>query len=315
MAGGGCRDDELFEQSIALVQHLTLSMPSSSSSIPATGVALDSSIGVRDRPLHTRSISYRRGMSRTPRQRQMKRSIAVVAALGLLVGACGSDDEAAPTTAAGESTETTGTPPDDTTGAVSTTDQSDGSTDEGAVAAAGAIRSLDDIPDECLAEMADFLRAIEPIVSATDWETATLTDFEQIAGEFEAIGNEFDASSESLGCNDLDFVDDNESDLLAEFAKDKAPGTVGFLEFISALGSIGSSGDDGGASGSGAGALETCAEGIEFVQGLVDNYDSLADVPAAELVKFAQISSIYLTCTPEQLDFFDSDEVVAFIEG
>ena len=265
----------------------------------------------------------------------MKRSIAVVAALGLLLGACGSGDEAAPSTSAGASPQTTTTPSDDTTDSASTTDQSDGSADNGddvstsdnagsddgsdpggAVSAAGPIRSLDDIPDECLAEMADFLREIEPIVSDIDWQTATLTDFERISGEFEAIANGFDASSESLGCNDLDFVSDNESELLTEFAKDKAPGTVGFLEFISALGSIGSSGDDGGgAIGSGDDAMETCAEGIEFVQGLLDNYDSLADVPAAELMKFTQISSLYLTCTPEQLAFFDSDEVAAFLGG
>jgi len=254
----------------------------------------------------------------------MKRIIAAVAALGLLAGACGSGDEAAPNTTAEASDGSIEAPSDDVTDDAPTTDESDGSTagtdgadssdDGGDVADAGPIRSLDDIPEVCLTQMADFLREIEPIVSQIDWQTATLADFEEVSGEFEAISDEFDASSESLGCNDLDFVDQNESDLLTDFAKNQAPGTVGFLEFISSLSSIGSPGSDGSDSAPD-GAFATCDEGIDFVRGLLDDYDSFADVPAAELVKFSQISSLYLTCTPEQLEFFDSDEFLAFLEG
>ena len=263
----------------------------------------------------------------------MKRTIAGIAVLGLLVGACGSGDDDAQSDSAGASTETTGgdeTPPSDDSAAGQTTEggSSDDSTsgesaggsddtgsgDTGDVVDAETIRSLSDIPQVCLDQMADFLREIEPVVSSIDWRSATLADFENIAEDFQSIADDFEASSEINGCNDLDFVDENESEILQEFASDEAPGTVGFLEFLAVLGS---SVDDGsGESGSAGGAaFESCADGIAFVQNLMDTYDSFADVPATELMKFSQISTLYLTCTPEELEFFDSGELDAFLAG
>ena len=260
-----------------------------------------------------------------------------LAALGLVVGACGGGDDAStPDDAAdvstdvsvepsGEVTEepTAGDEPtaDDPTDGESTADEMTGDTademtgdDEADDTGGGTeIRSMNDVPQECRDEMARFLREVEPIVSSIDWENASFSDFEGISDDFEAISDDFEASSASAGCDDLDFVGENETELLIEFARDEAPGTVPFLEFISVLSEAATPGGDGGsASGD---ALESCDDAIAWIEGLLAEYDSFADVPAAELLQFTQLSSLFGTCSPEQLAFFDSPEVAAFLEG
>jgi len=58
--------------------------------------------------------------------------------------------------------------------------------DDGGGDSGTPIRSISDVPEVCRKEMADFLRAVEPIVSSIDWSTATMADFQAIADEFEA---------------------------------------------------------------------------------------------------------------------------------
>lgn len=277
----------------------------------------------------------------------MKRMMAAGAVLGLLAGACGGGDDAAPNDSSGASTEDTGESDDVGDNEASSDDSdadqsadgdqtdepagvpgSDGTDDGTEAAATGGdaiedddddvgpvpISSFSDIPEVCLEQMAGFLRDIEPIVSAIDWETATIADFEQLAGDLEAAGEQFDTASEDVGCDDLDFVEDNENELLIEFAKNEAPGVVGFLEFTDRLDSVGSSGDGGlGGDPASGSAIETCADGIAFVQSLFDKYDSFTEVSATELLQLTELASLYITCTPEQLEFLNSDELSAFL--
>ena len=273
----------------------------------------------------------------------MKRMMTMVAALGVIVAACGGGDSESATTTdpavtttepAAQTDEDTAESTEDT--AESTEDTAESSTDEtGADESTGEaagddlveldvdddrdgdangpqISSLDDIPRECRDLLGDFLREIEPLVSDFDWETASLNDFEAIGEEFEVKSDEFDLRGEAEGCNDLDFVGDSEFDLMIEFAGDEAPGTVGFLEFLANLGAVGGT-DDGESAG--AEGIESCDDGIEFIQDLIDNYDTFADAPASELLRFQQLSLVFTTCTPEQLAFFESPEVTAFLGG
>lgn len=281
----------------------------------------------------------------------MKRIVTMMAALGLVAGACaGGDSESATTTDPAvtttdpavqtdeeSSTDESSTEDDSSDESVDdgTTDEStadeetddaasaddsaddesddDGTDDEGDdgnAAGVGTISSLNDIPERCRDLMGDFLREIEPLVSTVDWQDASLNDFEAIGEDFEAKSNEFDVRGEAEGCNDLDFAGDSEFDLMLDFAREEAPGTIEFLEFISDLGAVGA-GDDS----AGSGELESCDDGIAFMQDLVDNYDTFADVPASDLLKFQELSLVFISCTPDQLAFFDSPEVADFMGG
>jgi len=281
----------------------------------------------------------------------MKRIVAVVAALGLAVSACGSDDDAgsaataeetadsaeassgdassddgatAEETAEPESTEETEESAADvttTTEQVEESEETAGQDDTSAstdddnaddAVSAGQIRSLGDIPEVCREQMLNFLRDVEPIVSTIDWQTATFAEFEAIIGDFEAISTEFEQQNLDAGCNDLEFAEDREFELMIEFAENEAPGTVGFLRFLAQVNQTTGGGDTGDGSTTGAGFTD-CQEAIDFVQGLIDDYDSFTEVPAASLVKFSGLAAIFVTCSPEQLEFFDSPEVNDFL--
>lgn len=236
----------------------------------------------------------------------------VVAAM--LLAACGSDTATEATTDAGDSA-SAATPSDDA-------GSDDGGDDNGASVSGLAdddsdgdtisASSLDDIPQVCRDLMSDFLKDIEPIVSPIDWDNATLADFETISAEFEARADQFDADSDAAGeCDNIDMEDDDSFNILIDFAQDEAPGTVGFLTFISSFVDAAASAMGDTATG---GAVETCEEAIAFMDGLMENYDSMEEVPVSELTAMADIVTVIFTCTPEQMAYFDSPEVNAFFE-
>lgn len=228
----------------------------------------------------------------------------------LLLAACGSDA----TTDAGDLA-SAATPSDDA-------GSDDGGDDNGASVSGPAdddsdgdtvsVSSLDDIPGVCRDLMSDFLKDIEPIVSPIDWDNATLADFETISAEFEARADQFDSDSDAAGeCDDIELEDDDSFNLLIEFAQDEAPGTVGFLSFISGFVDAAATAMGDTAAG---GGVETCEEAIAFMDGLMENYDSMDEVPVSELTAMADIVTVIFTCTPEQMTYFDSPEVSTFFE-
>ena len=272
----------------------------------------------------------------------MKRTMTAVAAFTLIIAACGSGDDASSEATADDATveataddtaddtaeESTaeesgddaamsGDDADtgaDTSDADTSDDTSDGITvepgdDDGDEPSGPAITSLDDVPEVCREAMADFLREIEPVVEPIDWENATMADFEQIAIEFEEKATEFEAVSVDVGCDDLNFDDDASAAILIEFARAEAPGAVGFLEFLDDLSTGAAAGlDDTATEG-----IETCQDAIDFLQGLIDEYDTIESVPASELLKIPSIASLYADCTVEQLEFFDNPELQEFM--
>jgi hypothetical protein len=160
--------------------------------------------------------------------------------------------------------------------------------------------------------MAEFLRALEPIVSTIDWQNATMADFQQIAEDFEAQAEEFELATEDAGCNDLEFVDESEGQILIDFARSEAPGAVDFLEFLEQMRTGTTPVDDDTAAPEG---IETCDDAIAFLQGLMDDYAAMSEVPASELVKIPSIAPLYAECTPAQLEFFDNPELQEFMGG
>lgn len=277
----------------------------------------------------------------------MKRIIAVVTALGMGLVACGGGGDAADSSTAAtvetsvETTvETTVDISDEASADVSvdataeassnedssdpestvTVPKADASSDEPSgsgsedTSSRDRITSLDEIPQECRDEMAKFLREIEPTVSTIDWKTATISEFQSISGEFEEETAAFEQASEAAGCNDLVFDQDAEFDLMVEFAEDEAPGVVGFFEFLDLMRTSATPGTVGADSGSDT-TLETCADGIEFLEGLLAEYDTIKDVPASELATFQQLPQVFVTCDETEAAFFDREDVDAFLNG
>lgn len=243
--------------------------------------------------------------------RYLKLYLVVVA---MLLAACGSDTTTDASTDAGDSA-SAATPSDDAA-------SDDGGDDNGASEGGTAdddsdgdtisVSSLDDVPDVCRDLMSDFLKDIEPIVSPIDWDNATLADFETISAEFEARADQFDSDSAAAGeCDNIELEDDDSFDLLIDFAQDEAPGTVGFLTFISQFVDAAAAAMGDTATGAG---VETCEEAIAFMDELMENYESMEDVPVSELTAMADIATVIFTCSPEQMAYFDSPEVNAFFE-
>lgn len=260
----------------------------------------------------------------------MKRLVPVVAALTLIAVACGGDDstsETPPADTVEPTDEATSTEENvaDTPNESGTSDDADESTTDAATTddtgdddtgdtgdREVSIQTIDDIPQECQDEMAEFLRALEPIVSPIDWQTATMADFEQIANDFEAEAEDFERATGDAGCNELAFVDESEGEILLDFARSEAPGAVGFLEFLEQLRTGSTPAEDVTAAPEG---IETCDDAIDFLQGLMDDYEAMSAVPASELVKIPSIAPLYAQCTPEQLEFFDNPDLQEFMGG
>lgn len=268
----------------------------------------------------------------------MKRIITIVTAIGIGLVGCGSDDDTesvTETTTEASMDEASGD--DDVSVEESSVDESapeessdsggstvaepdaessddattlpDAAEDSGTSAAdRDVIRTIDDIPEACRDEMAAFLREIEPTVSSIDWETASISDFESIADVFTEETAAFEAASETAGCNDLAFEENGEFDLLVEFAEQEAPGVTGFFEFLDLMREASSTGGDETAT-----TLETCADGIEFVEGLLAEYETIREVPASQLATFQQLPQVFVSCTPEEATFFDREDVDAFL--
>lgn len=278
----------------------------------------------------------------------MKRTMTALAALTLVVAACSGGDDASSDDAADTSSEATSEATADQPDADTSDDTADGQapTDEASDEMSDAdtsdemsdgdettdeasdepsddatvdddepsgpeIRTIDDVPEPCREAMANFLREIEPIVEPIEWQSATIADFEQIALQFEEKAADFETASVEIGCDDLNFADDDSSEILIDFAQIEAPGAVGFLEFLEEL----STGLPTVVDDPATDDIATCQDAIDFLQGLIDEYDSIESVPASELLKIPSIANLYGDCTVEQLEFFDNPELAEFMGG
>lgn len=258
-----------------------------------------------------------------------RRATATIATLALTLTACGGDDEPSADEPAAEQEDesatesadepaTDGTPAEEPPADEPPADEppadepSDDSSGDGDTIVA---RSIGDIPERCRDLMIEYFEAVEPIVADIDWETASFDDLEQVGNDIEAAAFDFETDSMEEECDAIEFPDDNEFELLVEFAGDEVPGVVGYLEFIAGMGfDSGDGGDDGAIPTPGEGFAD-CDEAIDYVQGLIDEYDTFQDVPAADIMQIAGLSTVIMTCTPEQLEFFDSPEVGDFLSG
>ena len=272
-------------------------------------------------------------------------ALLAIAGLGLALTACGDDDDddAAPAAEADEggdenadaeeeadeNTEAEGEEDENADDA----DAEGGEADDAEAEDEGdedviEVDDINDIPEECLDMMGDMLEQIEPIVEDVDWENADLASMESITEELDAEFSGMDDEMEEAGCNDFELADDASMDALIDLAEDRAPGTVAYFEFIQRLQEDFSEitlpdvsvpeGDDGAADLGDTGDVpQDCDGAIAYVEDLMDQYDSMMEMPINDLSGVgAATTVISTTCSANQMnDFFSDPEVSAWMSA
>ena len=134
----------------------------------------------------------------------------------------GSDADVTTSTSVAEEATTTTVAETTTTAAAETT-----------TTAAEQAAGVEDIPPDCVAEIAAILQAFEPAVEGIDWETATIMDHIQVMTSLSgtSIGDTA-ACEENV---DLDMSEDEGVALFLEVAEQEAPGAVGYFAAILAM--------------------------------------------------------------------------------
>ncbi|MEM9041683.1 MAG: hypothetical protein AAGD33_17470 [Actinomycetota bacterium] len=187
------------------------------------------------------------------------------------------------------------------------------------------IDDFDDIPDECVDLLGDFLRQIETDVSAVDWENATFADLEPLDELIEEPSAEFDRRATELGCDRFDFGADDEQSLefVISVAEQQAPGTVEWLDFIAgfsaAVGDIGDPADSDASEPSDAGGeLPTDCEGTkDYLLAAAEQYGSIEAIPVSEAMTLTTaITSVTTLCGfDDAIAFLEDPTITAFLDG
>jgi len=253
--------------------------------------------------------------------RSGRRLVAVlaIAGLGLALTACGGDDDDdTPAAAADDGGDNADNVDNNDTGDNA---EAEDNGDDGETI---TVDNINDIPDECLDIFGDFLKEIEPIVKDIDWENADLSSMEDIGSQFESVASGMDDEMTKAGCDKYDLSGDADMDTLIDIAKDKAPGTVAYFEFIKKLsegiGNITTPPSDGGDDNGGGDASDLptdCQGAQDYIRGLMDKYDTMLDMPVSELTAVGTVAGALSTdCSPNELqDFYSDPDVQAFMSA
>jgi hypothetical protein len=269
-------------------------------------------------------------------------AVLVIAGLGLALTACGGDDDdaEAPAAEADEGGENEGDENADAEGGADEDGEDAGTGDEGDDAEADAdedrddgetieVDDIDDIPDECRDLLEDMLKQIEPLVEDIDWENADLSEMESFGEELEAEMSGMEEEFDESGCDDYELGDDTSMEPLIDLARDEAPGTVAYLEWIQgiqedfaditipdisipdisipdiSIPDISLPAD----------APQDCDSAIAAFEDLMAEYDTLMDMSIEEMGTYATVSgAITTTCSFDDISvFYERDDVNAFL--
>jgi hypothetical protein len=150
--------------------------------------------------------------------------------LTLLLAACAGG--------AGETGTTTGSEANGNTStsvvaeATTTVARTTSTTAETTTTAAEQAAGVEDIPPECVAEIAAILQVFEPAVEGIDWENATIEDHIQVMTSLAGTSIGDTAACENV---DLDVSEEEGVALFLEVAEQEAPGAVGYFAAIMAI--------------------------------------------------------------------------------
>jgi len=187
---------------------------------------------------------------------------------------------------------------------------SDGTEQASSSSAEIIVQGLDEMPAECVDLMTDFLVQVEPVVSEVDWKTATSNEFQTIAEQLDEEFSDFDAQTTSAGCDAYDFGDDADSlTAMIGLAEQKAPGVIGWLEFLGTLSSDPASGV--------ADAPSTCDDAIAYIEQVMADTPAMGEVPISDMAVLGQAMSVISNdCDPQRsADFIARADVTDFMAG
>ncbi len=230
----------------------------------------------------------------------MKR-IILVSAIALLAACGSSDNNAASVNTSGDETSAT---------AAANTSADDAA----ATTVAGSddtitVDNFGDMPPKCIELLTTFLKKIEPTVSAIDWDTATLGDFEAFGDQFKTESDAFDAETSKAGCNKYNLTgsDEKQFEQMSELAAAEAPGTLGFIKFLGALSS---------AATTSAGDVPTdCASTIAAIEPFLADGGTMKDLTMAEVTRLGQLMpAVSTNCSEEEAAaFYAREDLNTFI--
>jgi hypothetical protein len=267
--------------------------------------------------------------------------LATLAVSALVLAACGGDDDddAAP---GAEATEETADASDDqnnddqNTDDQNTDDNNADNDDEGSV----EVDDLGDLPDECVDAVGDWLEKLEPIVEDIDWENASLEEMASLDDELSSSEFEMDEELEER-CSRFTMAEGADMDALKELAEDRAPGVLGFLTFLGnmqdeladmtipefsipdaslpdiSMPDISLPDVSIPEMSLPADAPKTCEEAIAFIEGLIEQSESMMDLTLNDMTAFGTASTVLTTeCSLEQTsEFYGRPEVSDWMSG
>ena len=162
----------------------------------------------------------------------VRNAMSALIPMTLLLAACagGGGDNATTTGADADGTTSTSVVEEGTTTVAETTTTASAAT---TTTAAEQTAGVEDIPPDCVAEIAAILQVFEPAVEGIDWETATIMDHIQVMTALSGTSiGETTACEENV---DLDVSEDEGVALFLEVAEQEAPGAVGYFAAILAM--------------------------------------------------------------------------------
>lgn len=162
------------------------------------------------------------------------------------------------------------------------------------------VTNLGDMPAECMESFRTFLRELEPFVEGRDFNTMTQTELAEFGEEIAGLSESIEA--ETADCPTLDMGIDENFELMIDIARDEAPGTVAYFEWIrdfaGSVTEVSTSGD--------------CEANIAAVQEYVDRTESMNDLTMAELSAVGSLfGAITNTCSAERANQFFSEEGIS----
>jgi len=159
----------------------------------------------------------------------VRNAMSALIPLTLLLAACaGGAGDTGTTTGSDADGTTTSVVEETTTVAETTTTAAAETTTTAAEQAAG----VEDIPPECVAEIAAILQVFEPAVEGIDWETATIMDHIQVMTSLAGTSIGDTAACENV---EIDVSEEEGVALFLEVAEQEAPGAVGYFAAIMAM--------------------------------------------------------------------------------
>lgn len=238
------------------------------------------------------------------------KKITLICAFALLATACGSSDKGV---AVEDATGGTSASVENSSADDSTADSVAGSDDTISVEESDDTISVDnfgDMPPKCIELLATFLKQIEPTVSAIDWETATLGEFEAFSKQFQTESDSFDSQTTAAGCDKYNLTgsDNKQFQQMAELAAAEAPGALGFIEFLGSLSESQNAAADS--------LPSDCAGTIAAIEPYLAK-GTMQDLTVGEVGLVGQLmGAIGSNCTAEEATaFYGRDDVTAFTGG